>query len=65
MNLMAFQIGKAYEARDLDTLKKIRADLCIECGCCAYVCPAKRDMVTANKLAKRYMADEARKEANK
>jgi len=62
MNLMAFQITKAYRARDLDTLKAIRADLCIECGCCAYVCPAKRDMVTSNKLAKRFMADAARKE---
>ena len=65
MNLMAFQITKAYRARDLETLKTIRADLCIECGCCAYVCPAKRDMVTSNKLAKRFMADEAKKEANK
>ncbi len=62
MNLMAFQITKSYRARDLETLKAIRADLCIECGCCAYVCPAKRDMVTSNKLAKRFMADEARKE---
>ena len=38
---------------------------CIECGCCAYVCPAKRDMVTSNKLAKRFMADEARKAKEK
>ena len=65
MNLMAFQITKAYRAGDVETLKAIRADLCIECGCCAYVCPAKRDMVTSNKLAKRFMADEAKKEANK
>ena len=65
MNLMAFQITQAYRAKDLDTLKAIRADLCIECGCCAYVCPAKRDMVTSNKLAKRFMADEARKAKEK
>ncbi len=65
MNLMAFQITKAYRAKDLDTLKAIRADLCIECGCCAYVCPAKRDMVTSNKLAKRFMADEAKKQKEK
>ena len=24
----------------------------MECGCCAYVCPAKRHIVQTNKLAK-------------
>ena len=65
MNLMAFEISKAYEQRDVEWLRSIRADLCIECGCCAYVCPARRDLVTNNKLAKRLLASQPKKEVSK
>ena len=65
MNLMAFEISKAYEQRDVEWLRSIRADLCIECGCCAYVCPARRDLVTNNKLAKRFLASQPKKEVSK
>jgi len=27
-------------------------NLCMECGCCAYVCPAKRHLVAYNQLGK-------------
>lgn len=65
MNLMAFEISKAYEQRDVEWLRSIRADLCIECGCCSYVCPARRDLVTNNKLAKRFLASQPKKEVSK
>ena len=29
-----------------------RINLCMECGCCSYVCPAKRPLVQNNRLAK-------------
>lgn len=45
-------ISKAYRLDRCDELKKLCADLCMECGCCAYVCPAKRHIVQTNKLAK-------------
>ena len=45
-------IAKAYKLDLCDELKKLCADLCMECGCCAYVCPAKRHIVQTNKLAK-------------
>ena len=45
-------IAKAYKLDQCDELKKLCADLCMECGCCAYVCPAKRHIVQTNKLAK-------------
>ncbi|MDD5796047.1 MAG: electron transport complex subunit RsxC [Oscillospiraceae bacterium] len=45
-------IAKANKLGLCDELKKLCADLCMECGCCAYVCPAKRPIVQNNKLAK-------------
>lgn len=46
------EIAKAYRLDLCEELKKLCADLCMECGCCAYVCPAKRPIVQNNKLAK-------------
>lgn len=45
-------ISKAYAAGDGAALEKTKVNLCMECGCCSYVCPAKRDLVQSNKLAK-------------
>lgn len=33
-------------------LEEAKINLCIECGCCSYVCPAKRPLVATNRLAK-------------
>ena len=33
-------------------LEKLNVDVCMECGCCSYVCPAKRNIVQRNKMAK-------------
>lgn len=46
------EISKAYELGDAAALEKTKVNLCMECGCCSYVCPAKRDLVQGNKLAK-------------
>lgn len=45
-------IAKAYALDSGEDLKKLCVDLCMECGCCSYVCPAKRPLVQTNKLAK-------------
>lgn len=46
------EISKAYKLDLCEELKKLCADLCMECGCCSYVCPANRHIVQTNKLAK-------------
>ena len=33
-------------------LEEYRINLCMECGCCSYVCPANRPLVQNNRLAK-------------
>ena len=51
-SLMPAAIEKAYKAGNVDALKALKVNLCMECGCCAYVCPAKRHLVVYNQLGK-------------
>ncbi|MBQ1263261.1 MAG: electron transport complex subunit RsxC [Oscillospiraceae bacterium] len=52
LSLMPTVFEHAYEEGDFDLLEKQKVSICMECGCCAYVCPAKRPLVQINKLAK-------------
>lgn len=52
LNLMPADIERAYEKRDGAMLEKLKVNLCMECGCCAFGCPAGRPLVQVNKLAK-------------
>lgn len=45
-------LDRAYHAEDTDTLKALKVNLCMECGCCGYVCPAKRHLVAYNQMGK-------------
>ncbi len=45
-------ISKAHQNDDFEALQKAGVELCMECGCCSFVCPAKRPIVQNNKLAK-------------
>ena len=50
--LSPVSISAAYAAGDGAALEKTKVNLCMECGCCSYVCPAKKNIVQKNKLAK-------------
>lgn len=50
--LSPVEIARAYKAGDAAMLEKLKVNLCMECGCCSYVCPAKRNLVQRNKMAK-------------
>ena len=55
-------IAKAYKDKDAEMLEKLGADICMLCGCCAFICPAKRPLVETNSLAKQMlMAERAKK----
>ncbi len=43
---------KGYQGKDVVTLTKLRADKCIECGVCSYVCPANLELTHSVKKAK-------------
>ena len=52
MNLMPTELESAYDARDMERLKKLKVNICMNCGACSYVCPAKRNLSEKNQLAK-------------
>ena len=59
----------AYNTDDRAALEALCVDLCMECGCCSYVCPAKRPLVQTNKMAKiklrEYLNEKKAKEEKK
>lgn len=57
LGLAPTEIEKAYKAGNGEALEKLSVNLCMECGCCSYVCPAKRPLVQTNKLAKAVLRD--------
>ncbi len=60
-NLMPADIDRAQKAGNVDELLKLKVQLCMECGCCSYVCPAKRQLVLANRLAKKLIRESGKK----
>ena len=58
-------IARAYEKRDTETLRRLSVDTCMLCGCCSFVCPARRPLVQTNSLAKALLREEKAKEASK
>ena len=45
-------LGLATTEERVAKLEDAKINLCMECGCCSYVCPAKRPLVQNNRLAK-------------
>ena len=52
LGLMPLDFARGYLLRDYELLEDRHINLCMECGCCSYVCPAHRPLVEDNKLAK-------------
>lgn len=52
MNLMPLYINANVMQNDFDGAKAYGVNDCIECGCCSYVCPAKRHLVQSIRVAK-------------
>lgn len=59
MGLMPTELERAFELKDVERLKKLDVDLCMNCGACSYVCPAKRNLSEKNQLAKMYIREQA------
>ena len=55
MGLSPVDIENSYEKYDADALRKLMADVCIGCGTCSYVCPAKRPLTQSTTLAKAFL----------
>jgi electron transport complex protein RnfC len=57
INLMPSYIEDAFEQKNIDMLDKLKVGLCLECGCCAYICPAKRPLAQVMALSKNMQGD--------
>lgn len=53
MGLMPLYLGAYSEKRDFEKCDEYSVLDCIECGCCAFTCPARRPLVAEIRLAKR------------
>ena len=52
ISLMPPQIENAFELKRPELLKQFKVNMCAECACCAYICPAKRPLVQVMTLSK-------------
>ncbi|MBQ0059838.1 MAG: electron transport complex subunit RsxC [Lachnospiraceae bacterium] len=55
LGLSPVDIRRAYMTYDAPKLNNLMADMCIGCGCCSYVCPAKLPLSQTASLAKAYL----------
>jgi electron transport complex protein RnfC len=61
MSLLPTRLSVLAEAGRFDDMERFGCVDCIECGCCAYVCPARRPIVQQVKLGKWELAQKAKK----
>jgi electron transport complex protein RnfC len=52
LGLSAKEMVQAYERGDTELLARLNTDLCMSCGTCSFVCPAKRPLSQKLALAK-------------
>ena len=61
MNLVPRDYERAILRKDFDAAAKLGVMNCIECGSCAFICPAKRPLVQAIRLAKKEIRAKGKK----
>lgn len=57
MNLQPILISNAYRNREYGLGDELKADACINCGVCTYVCPAKIDLLKDIKAIRKEMKE--------
>ncbi|MDL2219326.1 electron transport complex subunit RsxC [Ruminococcaceae bacterium OttesenSCG-928-O06] len=61
VRLSPIEIAEAYDAKNIEMLGKLHAEVCMGCGVCSYVCPAKRLLAPKTTLARLLYLKEANK----
>ena len=65
MNLMPLYLQQYALKDDMESCEKYNVTSCIECGCCSYGCPSKRQLVQTIRIAKRKVMGIQRERAQK
>ena len=58
MSLQPLYLYRFEQAGDLTALRRLNLIDCIECGCCAYVCPGRLPLVESFRAGKRAVKEE-------
>jgi len=61
MNLMPAELSQFCEAEDFESAAANRVMDCMECGCCAFSCPAHRPLVQHFRTAKAFLRAQPKK----
>lgn len=65
MSLQPIELSAAVGRRDIEGMERAHITNCMECGCCAYVCPAKRPLVQNIRMGKMLMNKAKREQVQK
>ena len=65
MHLMPVLMYQATQDGDVDGMKSVNLLDCIECGCCAYTCPASVPLVLGFRAGKQMIRNAAAREKAK
>ncbi len=63
MNLLCCTISAAVDSNDFEMAEQLHVMDCVECGCCAYMCPSFRPLVQHMRRAKGEILAQRRKAA--
>ena len=61
LRLTPYALASAVKRKDAAALAELSVGLCMECGCCSYVCPAHRPLVQSNRIGKSILKSNAAK----
>ncbi|HPE94501.1 MAG TPA: RnfABCDGE type electron transport complex subunit C, partial [Bacillota bacterium] len=61
MSLSPLLIAKAVKRHDTQAMAKYDLMSCMECGCCAYTCPAKRNLVQTMRYGKMLLKEASKR----
>ena len=65
MGLMPLYLQNYADKGDMESCEKYDVTACIECGCCSYGCPSKRNLVQSIRIAKHKVLATQREKAQK
>ncbi|WP_283683312.1 electron transport complex subunit RsxC [Parablautia sp. Marseille-Q6255] len=65
VGLVPYQIEFAFLEGDYDLCEQLYASECIACGCCSYICPAKRELTVRTRMARDTVKQRMRERAVK
>ena len=63
--LVPYKIEFALLDEDYDLCEKLYASECIACGCCSYICPARRELSVRTRTARDIVKQRIRERAVK